>query len=361
MGFHHNKKNQHVYNTSNIAQHFSRRHPGEVPNWDEPFQPDAGGGSNSVGARACVGGTDANSVHSNRSNRSNHLRQSTMLGFSTRLPNSDPRSNRSLSVDAVKESIYRCVNDLGFPNSTVEHPLFRDMLVCVKRNAQVLQTSDLCLSNKAINAMRLDGYNRLMFHTSELVRKIRQDFAARCGKEVPFVTICHDIWNGKKKDILGISTMFIDPRNCVLYRIPIGMVTAQGHTAQQVCDLTWSIMVAFGFHQSDLCASVNDNTNGAILASKYITGMDRGGKCDMHKADLILKHATGLCTRYLDNTLVDTNEPFIELNNTFQKFAKWFMSKKKRSRYEHFAEWCKKMGKNALRFLFPIRPGFRDA
>jgi hypothetical protein len=193
----------------------------------------------------------------------------------------------------------------------------------------------------------------MVFVISELVRKIREELSRQCGKEVPFVTVCHDIWNGKKRDILGISVMFIDPRNCMLYRIPIGMIRISGHTAQQVSDLTWILMSGIGFHQSDLLKSVNDNTLAAVLASKYITGLEEGGKCDMHKADLVIKHATGLCKRYLDGSPVDENPDFMELYDKFLNFARWFMSKKKRSRYDNFAAWCHKNGKVCIEIPLP--------
>ena len=51
---------------------------------------------------------------------------------------------------------------------------------------------------------------------------------------------------------------------------------------------------AFRFTQKDLCATINDNISSAILAMKYIDGTNIVGNCKMHKAKLILKHATGL-------------------------------------------------------------------
>ena len=90
------------------------------------------------------------------------------------------------------------------------------------------------------------------------------------GREIPFATICHDIWSGNKKDVLGLSIMFADPRDGPLYRIPLGLLYAKGHRAAQVCVMTKSFMVSFRFSSKDLFHSVNDNTNSAILAGKYI-------------------------------------------------------------------------------------------
>jgi hypothetical protein len=72
--------------------------------------------------------------------------------------------------------------------------------------------------------------------------------------------------------------MFIDPRNYHIYKLPITMLHVHGHSAEEVCHITWEVLVAFGFSHGDFCASCNDNTNAAILANKYITGMAKGAK-----------------------------------------------------------------------------------
>ena len=102
------------------------------------------------------------------------------------------------------------------------------------------------------------------------------------------------MWNGVNKDALGLSLMFADPCNGNVYHIPLGLITAQGHTARQVCDLSVALLSCFGVEaDTDLFSTVNDNTNSAVLAGKYILNHRGEGKCDMHITDLILKHITG--------------------------------------------------------------------
>ena len=56
-----------------------------------------------------------------------------------------------------------------------------------------------------------------------------------------------------------------------------------------------ALLSCFGVEpDTDLFGTVNDNTNSAVLAGKYILNHRGEGKCDMHITDLILKHATGL-------------------------------------------------------------------
>ena len=64
--------------------------------------------------------------------------------------------------------------------------------------------------------------------------------------------------------------MFADPHNGSLYHIPLGLLYSNGHSAAQVYAMTKSLMVSFGFSLKDSFHSVNDNTNSAVLAGKYI-------------------------------------------------------------------------------------------
>ena len=99
---------------------------------------------------------------------------------------------------------------------------------------------------------------------------------------------------------------------------------------------------------------MNDNTSAAILAGKYITGHEHGGKCDMHRADLIIKHATGLVERKRNKVVVDSNDQFMKLYKTFQDFASWLMNKVARnSRYNKLDEWCKKNKKRLTEIPIP--------
>ena len=248
--------------------------------------------------------------------------------------------NKEQAIIAVKNAIYQCVNDCGFPSHTVEKPIFRELLNTVRENASFLKPTDLQISTRALETMRINSYSAFITLVKDLGVSVREYYVRRCGKAIPFATICHDIWQGKKKDILGVSLMFADPRNCVMYQIPIGLVQTKGHNAQQVAEVTHNLMLSFGFSQADLSASVNDNTNSAVLAGKYILGTTNAGKCDMHKAELVVKHATGIAERTEAKKVVDTNLPFRALYKKFHKFASWLMSKRSPARWNNFKNFC---------------------
>ena len=213
--------------------------------------------------------------------------------FTKKDPTTKVRAQKS-----IQWAIYKCINDLGFPSSTVEKPVFRALLETVHHNAKLISNKDFELSNKLLSSICLQSYNEFVQLISTLISNVCTQYEELCGKTTPFATLCHDVWNGVNKDVLGLSLMFADPRNGNVYNIPLGLITAQGHTTHQVCDLSVALLSCFGVQaDTDLFFTVNDNTNSTVLAGKYILKHQGEGKCNMHITDLILKHTTGLVIR----------------------------------------------------------------
>ena len=128
-----------------------------------------------------------------------------------------------------------------------------------------------------------------------------------------------------------------------MYKIPIGLLETKGHTACQIADHTESLLHQVGFTSLDLFTSINDSTNSGVLAGKYIIGQNKAGKCNMHRAKLILKHATGQAVRRQGGTVIDENKTFVNLFKVFHIFSSWLMSRKARSRSENLKNLLKKM------------------
>ena len=251
-----------------------------------------------------------------------------------------------------KEAIYRFVNDNGLPTSTVEKESFRQLLQFAILQGPKLSKNDAVMSNKAITKMRLTSYNSFMRTIAMLGRNIRNAYKALCGKAIPFGTICHDIWQGHRKDILGICIFLVDPRNCAMYRIPLGLCEVAGHSAAAVAKHTLDILGSVGFTQRDLSSSVNDNTNAAVLAGKYIVGNQTGGKCDMHRAELILKHGTGIAVRRRGGSIQDEFPDFVKVYKAALKLVALVMNKRTK-KFEEIRQYAAKHNMVAIELPIP--------
>ena len=270
-----------------------------------------------------------------------------------RFTNKDP-TTKAGARKAVQRAIYECINDLGFPSSTVEKPVFRALLETIRRNAKLISSKDFEISDKLLSSIRLQSNNEYVQLISMLISNVCTRHEELCGKTTPLATLCHDVWNGVNKDVLGLLLMFADPRNGNVYRIPLGLLTSQGHTACQVCDLSVASLSCFGVQpDTDLFGTVNDNTNSADLAGKYILNHRGEGKCDMHITDFILEHTTGLVIRTKKKITVDSNPSFIAIYNKFREFSNWLMNKVAKGHYNDFKTKSKENGHDVREIPLP--------
>ena len=261
-----------------------------------------------------------------------------------RFTNKDP-TTKVRARKAIQQAIYECINDLGFPSSTVEKPVFHALLETVHCNAKLISSKDLEISNKLLSSIHLQSFNEFVQLRSMLICNVWTWYEELCGKTTPFATLCHDVWNGIKKDVLGLSLMFADLHDGNVYCIPLGLITAQGHTTCQVCDLSVALLSCFGVQaDTDLFGTVNDNTNSAVLARKYILNRQGESKCDMHITDLILKHTTGLVICTKNRVTVDSNPSFIAIYNKFHEFTNWLMNEIAKGCYNDFKTKSKENG-----------------
>ena len=162
-----------------------------------------------------------------------------------RFANKDP-TTKVRSRKAIQWAIYECINDLGFPSSTVEKPVFCALLETICRNAKLISNKDFEIRNKLLSSICLQSYNEFVQFISMLISNVCMQYDELCGKTTPLCYIVHDVWNGVNKDVLGLSLMFADLRNGNVYCIPLGMISAQRHTACQVCDLSVALLSCFG-------------------------------------------------------------------------------------------------------------------
>ena len=110
-----------------------------------------------------------------------------------RFANKDPTTKVG-ARKAVQRAIYKCINDLGFPSSTVEKPMFHALLETVCRNAKLTSNKDFEISNKLLSSIHLQSYNKFVQLISMLISNVRTRYEELCGKTTPFATLCHDCW-----------------------------------------------------------------------------------------------------------------------------------------------------------------------
>ena len=171
-----------------------------------------------------------------------------------RFANKDP-TTKVRAQKAIQWAMYECINDLGFPSSTVEKPVFCALLETFRRNAKLISNKDFEISNKLLSSICLQLHNKFDQLISTLICNVQTQYEELCGKTTPFATLCHDVWIGINKDVLGLSLMFADLCDGNVYCIPLGLIMAQGHTTCQVCDLSVALLSWLVSKQTQICSA----------------------------------------------------------------------------------------------------------
>ena len=103
-----------------------------------------------------------------------------------RLANKDPTTKVG-ARKVIQRAIYECINDLGFPSSTVEKPIFCALLETVRHNAKLISNKDFEISNKLLSSIRLQSYNEFVQLISTLISNVHMRYEELCGKPPPLL------------------------------------------------------------------------------------------------------------------------------------------------------------------------------
>jgi hypothetical protein len=206
-----------------------------------------------------------------------------------------------------------------------------------------------------INTVNDNSREEMSRNIAEIVSLVRLWYLYHTGLPTRFISLCHDLWDGKRRNLLGISIMFICPATMTQVKISVGLVECKDKKAADVSAKTLDILGRYGIVQGDLYCPVNDTTNSAKKAGQLIVGCDDKGTCGMHQCELIMKHATGQVVRSRRNVVVDSFPEMENFRKKMRKFCSWIMEGKSKDRHMKYNDYLKEHvnSKGALALCLP--------
>jgi hypothetical protein len=88
------------------------------------------------------------------------------------------------------------------------------------------------------------------------------------GEEQEFIVVAHDVWDGKRKKILGITLFITDPETFETYGIPVGLTPPNGEKAIELCKDGLLTLEKYLIIIENLWRSVSDNCTTAKKAGR---------------------------------------------------------------------------------------------
>jgi hypothetical protein len=246
------------------------------------------------------------------------------------------------------------------------NPLLRNYLDHVLEHSHFYSRnkSMLLMGRQKVSKQRYRSFNQMVDLISLMVERSRNWLIEQTGssKAIPFLTVGHDGWDSKDKDMLGVCIHFVDMEKGKRRTIAIGLQQSFSKksepTAQHVLkilmryvsmcclylnccrslpSISYLTATAYRFKilQDDVFRAVNDTASSAIKTGRHVADGRRaigGTTCQMHAQELTLKHALGLDTRRAGGQVSDSFPAGKDLRDVCKALASKIMDKKSKGR-----------------------------
>jgi hypothetical protein len=88
------------------------------------------------------------------------------------------------------------------------------------------------------------------------------------GAPQEFISAAQDVWDGKRKRILGLTIFLTDPNTFQTHAIPVALTPPVGEKAIDLCRECLTSLSRYGIQHTDLFRAVNDNCTTAKKAGR---------------------------------------------------------------------------------------------
>ena len=177
------------------------------------------------------------------------------------------KKQNDTAAHGLHKKIFKFVNDKGLPDNTVSDKNFRDMLEYTIEHARELQDYQHLGIRKFVT-IQCTEFSEFVDWVANKIVEIRNWYKENTGAERPFISVAHDVWDGKSKKINGLVLFFMDPITGEVYRIPIALMPPIGKKSIELRDTCMLGLDRYGIEIADLWRAVNDTTSASVKAGR---------------------------------------------------------------------------------------------
>ena len=178
-----------------------------------------------------------------------------------------PKAKKKKNHDPeIEKRVHRKIVELGtcggFADTIATNPHLRKLIdICIE-NGHNLQNYQHLGIRKYVS-IQCNNFDEFITKVSSLVESARKWWIEKTGAQQKFICVAHDVWDGIRCQINGVTIFFIHPETHTLYRIPIGMMPPGGKTGEALKKSCMEALKRVGITHKDLFRSVNDNCSTA--------------------------------------------------------------------------------------------------
>ena len=83
-----------------------------------------------------------------------------------------------------------------------------------------------------------------------------------------FISVAHDVWDGKRKQMNGLMVFFTNPESFFIFCIPVALTPPSGKTVIELCKACMCGLDGVGIEDEDSFRSIGDNCSTVVKAGK---------------------------------------------------------------------------------------------
>ena len=125
----------------------------------------------------------------------------------------------------MNELWYKFFNTANISINKSRNPHLKEVLLLLIDHANLLKfrRSQICFSPWRYKVQECKSFNNFITFVTKAVTTARDHYKDITGKQLPFITVSHDGWDSKRRDMLGCCIHFIHPIYWKQISIPIGL------------------------------------------------------------------------------------------------------------------------------------------
>lgn len=262
--------------------------------------------------------------------------------------NSAPGKERKRQIiKQIHIKAFRFASQTNIPPYAIRDDSFVEFTrFCIESGPMLhgVTSDELKLGRGRYHTIQAESFSDMVESIRAVVLRSREFHTQTSGKKdlSGFIYIAHDIWDGKRKTILGLTMFLADPVYGEYIHVPIGFLVSQGKSAAQVCEQSLLLLNRYGIKVTDLLKPINDTTNAALAAGRLIMGggVDDGatesGSCDMHRGALAINHASGFLQRSKGGAVVDSFPDSADLYRKVKLMVSYLTDLKAKDRLKRY-------------------------
>lgn len=123
------------------------------------------------------------------------------------------------------EFLYRFFNTANISINQAGNPNLKALLRLLIDNANLLKfrRSQICFSAWRYKVQECKVFNTFTTFLTKAVQISRDHYKDTTGKRIPFITVSHDAWDSKRRDMLGCCVHFVHPVYWKVISLPVGL------------------------------------------------------------------------------------------------------------------------------------------